>query len=295
MSIVDWIDIVCAIASAIAAIVSLIVACVLGFIQVQQGKQMKRLEDQQAKRDLARYNDTVDIEVRRFLSKYHESLSLLPLCAVALVYNPNIPYRREMYSEFRLLSEDVRRKIFERCELHMCDVQTDNFFNDCLYCLEKAVGKFMVRDNFMHMFYDSGKYLKYSLSIYAAQKCPDYDCTYTDTYSHKIDDIISVAFMDSGYCSYTESVIDQIQNELNFQGCREVDACEIACLTAKHIAIYAGLKLRQQFCVDCNINYGCPDEYSGLIETMEDMFFLTLFEIWSNLWCLKKNEGECCL
>lgn len=286
MSIVDWIDVVC-------SIVSLIVACVLGIIQVKQGKQMKRLEDQQTKRDLARYNDTVDIEVRRFLSKYHESLSLLPLCAVALAYNPNMPYRREMYSEFRLLSEDVRRRIFERCGWHMCDVQTDNFFNDCLYCLEKAVGKFMGHDDFMHMFYDTGKYLRYSISIYADQKCPDYD--YENSYGSKIDDIISIAFMDYEYCPYTKSVIVQVMNELNFRRCHETDACEIACLTAEHIAIYAGLKLRQQFCADCNVSYGHPDEYSGLIETMEDMFFLTLFEIWSNLWCLKKNEGECCL
>lgn len=133
MSVVDWVNLICAIGSLTASIL-------IGIWQIRQEKRMDKLELIQIEKENKRNQEIVEIEARRFLEKYNNIIGLLPLCAIAVAYNQNRPYSREMYSEFRFLSKDIRLKIFEHCGWVMCDINTDSFFEDCLTVTVKSFG-----------------------------------------------------------------------------------------------------------------------------------------------------------
>lgn len=270
LSVVDWVNLICAVLSLFATIL-------IGIWQIRQSNRMDKLEQRQVDAEKKRYEESVEIEARRFLSKYSDCIGLLPLCAVAFVYDKNRAYSRDMYSEFRLFSKDIRLKIFEHCGWSMCDVETDDFFGDCLNCLQHAFERFLLKDNFYHMFNDNGKYLERAILCYTEEIIPHSDFEYKD----RLTDILVVPFRNAEWDNYDSSVLDKVKVEFGFGNCSEIEACQIACLTAKYLAIYSSDYLD----IDISGRFGCPGSWKGeQIETMEDLFLLTLFEIWFNLW-----------
>lgn len=244
---------------------------------------MSKLERKQADIEKARYLESVDIEARRFLAKYAGCIGLLPLCAIAFAYDKNRAYSRAMYSEFRLLSRDVRLKIFERCGWVMCDVQTGDFFEDCLKCLQRAVEQFLPKDDFKSMFYDNGKYVERAISCYASCPIPRAEFEYED----RMTEILVIPFRKDALEDYDSSVIEKIKCKFDFGNCDEIEACQVGCLIARYVSIYAGQRLNN----DSDVKYGSPGSWSGEeLETMEDLFLVTLFEIWLHLWLLKEGR-----
>lgn len=265
--------------SLLCSIVSLFVAIVIAVFQMRQSRRIDVLTANQIENEECRYLESVDIEARRFLSKYHADIGLLPLCAIAFVYDKNRPYVREMYAEFRLLSKDVRSKLFERCGWMMCDIDTDDFFSDCMEYLRQTIEMKLSHDSFQQMFYDNGKYVQRALLRYANEKCTF--LTYQET--DELSDILVKPFQLDDSRSFAESVILEVFDRFGFRICDEAKACQIACLTAKYLAIYSSDYMDLD--VDISGRLGCPGSWKGeQIETMEDLFLLTLFEIWFNLW-----------
>lgn len=272
LSVVDWVNLICAALSLFATIL-------IGVWQIRQSNRMDKLEQRQVDAGKKRYEESVEIEARRFLSKYHADIGLLPLCAIAFVYDKNRPYVREMYAEFRLLSKDVRSKLFERCGWMMCDIDTDDFFSDCMEYLRQTIEMKLSHDSFQQMFYDNGKYVQRALLSYANEKCTF--LTYQET--DELSDILVKPFQLDDSRSFAESVILEVFDRFGFRICDEAKACQIACLTAKYLAIYSSDYMDLD--VDISGRLGCPGSWKGeQIETMEDLFLLTLFEIWFNLW-----------
>lgn len=279
LSVVDWVNLICAALSLFATIL-------IGAWQIRQSCRMDKLEQRQVDIEKKRYEESVEIDTRRFLSKYSDFIGLLPLCAVAFVYDENRAYSRDMYSEFRLLSKDVRLKIFERCGWFMCDVETDDFFGDCMKCLQRAFESFLPKDSFNSMFYERGKYIQRAILCYAKEDIPHSE----SEYENRLTDILVVPFRNDEWDNYDSSVIDKIKVEFGFGTCDEIEACQIACLVARYIGAYSGQHFDNGFFVD----YGSPGGWSHeKIETMEDLFLVALFEIWSNLWALgEESEVE---
>ena len=275
----DWASLFC-------SVVSLVVAIVIAVLQMRQSHRIDALTANQIENEEKRYLESVEIEARRFLSKYSDCIGLLPLCAVAFAYDKNRVYSRDMYSEFRLLSKNIRLKIFEHCGWSMCDVETDDFFGDCLNCLRQAFERFLLKDNFYHMFYDNGKYLERAILCYAKEDIPHSELEY----ENRLIDILVVPFRKDALEDYDSSVIDKIKVEFGFGKCSEIEACQIACLVARYIGAYSGRHFDNGFFVD----YDSPGGWSHeKIETMEDLFLVALFEIWSNLWALgEESEVE---
>lgn len=270
--------------SMICSGLSLFVTILVGGWQIMQNHRMDKLERRQIDVEKKRYEESVEIEARQFLVKYFDCIGLLPLCAIAFVYDKNRAYSREMYSEFRLLSRDVRLKIFERCGWAMCDVQTGDFFEDCLKCLQRAVEQFLPKDNFKSMFYDNGKYVERAISRYASCPIPRAEFEYED----RMTDILAIPFRKDALEDYDSSIIEKVKIQFSVMSkdMTEIEMCQIVCLVARYIGVYAGQSL--QIDTDVNTNYGSPGGWSyETIETMEDLFLVTLFEIWSNLWSLK--------
>lgn len=278
MSVADWVNLIC-------AVLSLCVTIIIGILQIMQSSRINKLELHQADIEKKRYEESVEIEACRFISKHARHIGLLPLCAIAFAYSKSRPYSREMYSEFRLLSRDVRLKIFEHCGWSMCDVETDDFFNDCMRCLQKAFEIFLPKDNFYSMFYDGGKYVERAISYYGEKMIPHLEFEY----DKDMTDILVIPFYNDNWRKYDSSVIDKVKARFDFENCSEIEVCQIVCSVARRISTNSGGHLdsgHNEF-----VDYGSPGFWSyERIETMEDLFLVTLFDVWSNLWILKEGS-----
>ena len=89
-----------------------------------------------------------------------------------------------------------------------------------------------------------------------------------------ITDVLANAFNSN---DKKETPIQQLSVEYSFGSCKEIEACQLVTVIAEFAAIY-GNKNK-----NIDKSYGSPGGYDGeVIETMEDLFLLALFEIYTN-------------
>ncbi len=120
-------------------------------------------------------------------------------------------------------------------------------------------------------FYDGGKYFARSLEYYADKPIPHQEFEY----QNHITDVLANAFNSN---DKKATPIQQLSIEYNFVSCEEIEACQLVTVIAELSAIY-GNKNK-----NIDKSYGSPGGYDGeVIETMEDLFLLALFEIYVNL------------
>lgn len=285
LSISDWIAI-------ISGGLSLILAIVIAVVQYKQSKQMAAFEKRQDERDERRHDEGVKAQAVAFISKYYPDRGLVPLCAVAAMHNDLFYYSREMYREFCCLTLEVQNRILEYCKLDLRVVQTERPFCRCIDAVEKVL-----RDNFPQdesPFYEGGKYVLRSLERYSGEKIPveriEYrpDCMDssigkvfssgfdgTAMYESCITDVLSNAFQKH---DSSERPVAELEKAYGFRGVEEIEACQFATTLAQYVAIYWDDN------TGSDKNYGSPGAYDGeTIETMEDLFLLSVFEMYTRL------------
>lgn len=100
-------------------------------------------------------------------------------------------------------------------------------------------------------------------------------------YDYLIRKVLSEAF-ESRDASFTP--ISYLKKEYQFESSSEIEACRFASTIAFYAATYgSGDEVNDK-------DYGCPGGFDGeRIETMEDLFLLTVFQIYTKL--LLPNEG----
>lgn len=170
----------------------------------------------------------------------------------------------------------------------------DDLFVRCIAAVEAAL-----RDRFPEdepVLYDDGKYVLRSLERYAGERLPAprvgllpecLDSSFlppdscTPGYDYLIRKVLSEAF-ESRDASFAP--ISYLKNEYQFEPSSEIEACRFASTIALYAATYgSGDEANDK-------DYGCPGGFDGeRIETMEDLFLLTVFQIYTKL--LLPNEG----
>lgn len=153
MTVSDWISIIC-------AGVALIVTIVIAILQIRQSNRMEKFEKRQDKRDEERHQESVKAQAVSFISKYYKDRGLIPLCAIAAMYNDLFYYNREMYREFCCCTKEVQNRILEYCDLDL-RVSEYNIFEKCLAAIESVLNEHFPDDK--SVFYDGGKYFARSL------------------------------------------------------------------------------------------------------------------------------------
>lgn len=149
MSISDWISIVC-------AIVALLATIIIAALQIKQSNRMEKFEKRQDERDEKRHQESVKAQAVSFISKYYKDRGLIPLCAIAAMYNDLFYYNREMYREFCCCTKEVQNRILEYCDLDL-RVSEQDIYGKCLTAIEDAIKQYFPDD--MSIFYEGGKYL----------------------------------------------------------------------------------------------------------------------------------------
>lgn len=259
LSISDWISIICAVAS-------LIVTIIIAILQKRQSNRMERFEKRQDERDEQRHQEGVKAQAVSFISKYYKNRGLMPLCAIAAMYNDLFYYNRAMYREFCCLTKETQNRILEYCELDL-RVSDDDIYEKCLDAIEGVRKQYFPDDK--TIFYEGGKYLYGSLKKYGQQPIPHQEFAY----QNHITDVLAEAFNSH---DKEAAPIQQLTIEYGFESCEPVEACQFVTVIAEFLAIYGNENKNE------DKEYGCPGSYDGeRIETMEDLFLLALFEIYT--------------
>ncbi|WP_368151659.1 hypothetical protein [Collinsella aerofaciens] len=255
---------------------------------------MEEFERRQDERDERRHAEVNKAQAVEFISKYYTDRGLIPLCAVAAMYNDLFHYSRKMYWEFCCLVPEVQNLILKYCDLDLRVRKENDLFVRCIAAVEAALRDRFPKDE--PAFYDDGKYVLRSLDRYAGEKIPavrignlpkcldayrPISDSRTPEYNLFIIEVLSRAF-ESQDASLTP--ISCLEKAYCFESSPEIEACRFASTVAFYAATYGS-------CDEANNRYyGCPGGFDGeRIETMEDLFLLTVFQIYTKL--LLPNEG----
>ncbi|WP_206215535.1 hypothetical protein [Luxibacter massiliensis] len=104
---------------------------------------MERFEKRQDKCEEQRHQESVKAQAVSFISKYYKDRGLIPLCAIATMYNDLSYYNREMYREFCCCTKEVQNRILEYCDLDL-RVSECNIYEKCLTAIESVVNKYFL-------------------------------------------------------------------------------------------------------------------------------------------------------
>ena len=283
----EWAELIC-------AFISLLVTTIIGMKQYRQSKRMDEFERRQDERDERRHAEENKAQAVELISKYYSDRGLIPLCAVAAMHNDLFYYSREMYRNFCCLVPEVQNLILKYCDLDLRVRREDDLFVRCIAAVEAALRDRFPKDE--PAFYDNGKYVLRSLDRYAGEKIPavrignlpkcldayrPISDSRTPEYDLFIIEVLSRAF-ESQDASLTP--ISCLEKAYCFESSPEIEACRFASTVAFYAATYGS-------CDEANNRYyGCPGGFDGeRIETMEDLFLLTVFQIYTKL--LLPNEG----
>lgn len=262
--------------------------------QYCQSKRMEEFERRQDERDERRHAEGNKAQAVEFISRHYSDRGLIPLCAVAAMHNDLFYYSREMYRSFCCLTPEVQNLILEYCNLDLRVRKENDLFNRCIAAIENALRDRFPKDE--PAFYDNGKYVLSSLNRYAGGKIPAVRIGHlpkcldafrpisdsrTPEYDLFIIEVLSSAF-ESQDASLTP--ISCLEKAYCFESSSEIETCRFATTVALYAATYgSGDEANDR-------DYGCPGGFDReKIETMEDLFLLAVFQIYTKL--LLPNEG----
>lgn len=278
---------------------SIILSLIIFYYQYKQSCRIENFEKRQDKRDEERHAESIKSKAISFISKYYSERGLIPLCAIAAMHNEIYYYSKEMYREFCCLTTETQNCIFKYLELDLQVKEDKNFFENCINVLEKETKAFSPKDK-VTPFYDNGKYILYGLMYFGSEKIPLDKIEYkphrasisiasrtfdgTAYYDECITDVLSDYVRGDLECK--DAPIAYLMDFYDFENIKDINACQFCMTLAIYISNTIGNKYKS------SKDYGSPGGYEfETIDTMEDLFLLCLFEIYTNL-ILKKEEDQ---
>lgn len=265
---------------------TIIIACV----QYKQTEKMSNFERRLDCRDELRHNEQIEAQAAKFISEHREDIRLIPLCAIASMYDNSFYYSRPIYRDFCYLTRETQNKILEHFHLNLEVVAKPNCYDECIDTIKKVVENIFPND--IDIFYDNGKYVLSCLTEHGPENIPQkrifykrtsanptiqqyYNCNPEASYEQPICDILYSAFKDK--CNL--SPINELACIYNFFGSTETEACQFVTTVMLYIAHFARNTI-------LDYNYGVPSEQlreEGQEVKMEDLFLLALYETYIHL------------
>lgn len=259
----------------IVSLVSIACTLIIGILQIIQNYRMNKYVMKYNDMDRIRYESLLDSDVNKFIFDNIDSRDLFVLCTVAFAYRSvEQKYTKKLYNEFVLLSDDVRDRLCVRLIIpKYCDLGGSAFYSTCKIKIEYVTETMLSEYICSRLYYDDFKYLYRSL--YYGSKPID---TRIDTV--EFGNEIYMLFI-SPYSRNLD--FDCIIEKYSFCFEEEVLLCQFVCLFIYHIAIYAG----DIECVERDTYVGAKDICLSFANTIEDLFLITLYEVWNNLFTIK--------
>lgn len=274
----------------LVALISLLVAIILGICQMRQANRVEAFERRLEDRDEKRYKDLVYSQATQFIQKYsvggqEAEIHLLSLCIAAYKYNLVYPYRREIYREFCGLTEDVRAAILQRCEIDIPCTRSDNYYVRCLRDLLEDIKIYCPEDR--DIFYDGGKYLERGLLNHGPEPVTDIRCA-VDEWEDNVNKLYKrlggTPSPDMSYKRHVLNVLDRANTKQPINALwledtslgrpcdsDEILTCYLCCIIAQYVPSYLH-RANEQY------NTGLLGDYVG-VRYMEDEFLEALSNV----------------
>lgn len=250
-----------------------ILPIIFSVMQFKQGQRMEQYEKSQKIYDDARHAQEVEAKAASFISRYDQERRLIPLCAIASMYDRSKNYSRNIYREYCSCTSEIQNSILKACGLDLRVRSIDKFYEVCLGKLTQMLEKTFPSDK--KIFYDNGKYFQFCL-----ERCGSESLSYLEyEYEDRLTDILSYAFRNA------DSFVTPISTacrEFNFAKCSDREACQFVTTIARYSAIY----YRSDEILTLENSFGSPEWDEG-IQTMEDLFLIALFNIYVYLVLVK--------
>lgn len=250
------------------------------------------------KNDIVYVNDTsIDNEGRRFLVNHSEEKSLIPLCQMALILNPDHRHHRGLYTEFNLLSENARNYVLKKESIAVIETLDSSWVNESMKLLTDELKALNLSSHrFLYLinqyFYKAFKYYannqigKYDLNVFVRLYTESHLLGITLSEYSSLDQYIYdyLYFIENNIPVIAEPPLDYLWRIQNFKECDECDLTFWVC----------------RFIVDvCNniVLESCVDyiEHEEQITTQEDMYYyamLSLYNFWMNKHCTEKSDDN---
>lgn len=255
-----WVQVLCA---AIPAILTIGLTIYLAHRDNKHDKRIDKMTEEQRQIENRRHQDVTNAAARTFIHKYYQKKGLIPLCAIASMYDNVRQYHSAMYNDFCCLTIEEQNRVMECIELDLRVTPIDDIYQVCYDAL-LDIARNKIGDE--TGLYDNGKYIHRALHHHASHKLPN---THYDEQDH-ITDILAASYLHEG----VSTPIAHLWTYYNAQNSQEISCCHVTNLIAGYIAIYWGIKPETQ-----NKKYGEPGSVQddSELETMEDLFLWTLF------------------
>lgn len=118
-------------------------------------------------------DEETTMEAQRFCLKYEEEMSLLPLCQIAYDVNPLHRDVRPMYTDYKLCSSKVKRKIMELKEIPILDFSDKGWQRKCIDKYNKQIhADGLTTREFL---YEGAKYFHRAFDRYSNYEIEEFD------------------------------------------------------------------------------------------------------------------------
>lgn len=264
------------------AIISLIVAIILGIVQYKQTKNLDKYTKDQDERSEKRHQDFIYSEAMHFIQKYTKTdeIQLLPNCIMAFKFNATNFYRREMYNEFCVMQEEIRDCILKQKNINLDCSPEKSFYDTCLEYFKLIFESEYGKDIYLRFFYENAKYFKYTLTIsgrdHVLKNSSIKDKVHYLSY---ITDILSDATQKDPISILFEELYDSINKE-NHDSFDELNKF-LYCMIVKWVSIYKSpghILIFEN--ADLNISNGNYETLHSEDWYMEDLFLDALLNLY---------------
>ena len=270
------INVVTGILSLIVGIISLIFTFYIAKSQRKREEQNDKLREDLNNLKEDRHKDIIKQNALKFIQEQtKEELNYFPLAVIARAYNDIFPYRRKIYRDFCILTDEDAEKV--------CSILNCNFINtkiDSDELLEEFLDKLQsdsIYDNNLNFYYDNFKYVYKALDIHEDYRLFNIDDKINN--KHLIDDIISKIIADK----------DKSQNKTLH---------DIFSASNNYISIYTVCEFTKEFSKQDYEDFADDELYLGYYtgkhyDTFEDLFLCVLYTIYHGIdYKLKKEKLE---
>ncbi|MCR5800451.1 MAG: hypothetical protein K6G69_10285 [Lachnospiraceae bacterium] len=232
-------------------------------------------------------NEAIFLEAQKFCMMYENEISLLPLCQIAFFIDPLHKNIRQMYSDYILLSSEVKKKVLE-----MKDVPTlifsEKWIEKAIAAYEKQVIELGLTSR--SFLYEGAKYFHYAYNRYSQIQVNEFNpCIFDRIYLRGM----TAGFLKNKKCtisSYIEDYLyyqktgeeiiydppmDYLWDKMNLGNCPEHELSYWICLfiitscyQIMNKSIYEDEKWENIYI------------HSNLIQTLEDMYYYALLQLY---------------
>ncbi len=253
----------------------------------------KKIADKSPKKPAKVQDEEVYLAAQKFCIEHEEEKELLPLCQIAFFVDPHHKNIRNLYTDYNICSDSVKKRILELKGVTELDFTDKNWIDRCVSLYEKKITEMeLTTRNFL---YDGAKYLHRAYERYSACEIDDFELYIfdkiekTETLGKPIGGIKKTDLRGyiADYLGYkknrSEQTINPPMDELwdvcNLGDCSESDVTFWICQFIIDSCYYIDNKGIQTNDESDFRNIGIGDS-ECLIKTQEDIYYYALLQLY---------------